>query len=64
MEKSESYLIEKICESSDMCINHLSLNKRELKELSQEENPSLECAICDGLDYNCPEYSSIEERNH
>ena len=53
-------LIDTVCKHSDICSNHMSLTRREIRELRKEQNPSVECAICDGTNYNCSQYHCSE----
>jgi hypothetical protein len=64
MEKLNTCSIDDVLESSDICMNHISLMAREIRELQNEQNPSVKCAVCDGYDYNCPKHCSEEKRNY
>ena len=54
-------LTDTVCEDADVCINHISLTRREIRKLREEQNPSVECAICDGYNYNCSQYHCSED---
>jgi hypothetical protein len=54
-------VFQNLSESSDICPDKTYLTSTELRKLREEQDPLVQCAVCEGYNYNCPKYHSLED---